>query len=79
MLAAHPALVLDLRLSEEHADVVDQQIDIGVRVRSDARRALRGAHGRKDATACGGDAGADRRESACPRSLMRLRGCRLPR
>lgn len=31
MLAAHPGLVLDLRLSEEHADVVDQQIDIGVR------------------------------------------------
>lgn len=32
MLAAHPGLVLDLRVSEEHADVVDQQIDIGVRV-----------------------------------------------
>lgn len=31
MLAAHPGLVLDLRLSEQHADVVDQQIDIGVR------------------------------------------------
>ncbi|WP_281078371.1 LysR family transcriptional regulator [Variovorax paradoxus] len=31
MLAAHPGLVLDLRLSEEHADVVDEQIDIGVR------------------------------------------------
>jgi len=31
MLADHPGLVLDLRLSEEHADVVDQQIDIGVR------------------------------------------------
>ncbi len=31
MLAEHPGLVLDLRLSEEHADVVDQQIDIGVR------------------------------------------------
>lgn len=32
LLAAHPGLVLDLRLSEQHADVVDQQIDIGVRV-----------------------------------------------
>jgi len=32
MLATHPGLVLDLRVSEEHADVVDQQIDIGVRV-----------------------------------------------
>lgn len=31
MLAAHPGLVLDLRLSEQHADVVDEQIDIGVR------------------------------------------------
>ncbi len=31
VLAAHPGLVLDLRLSEQHADVVDQQIDIGVR------------------------------------------------
>ncbi len=31
MLAEHPGLMLDLRLSEEHADVVDQQIDIGVR------------------------------------------------
>jgi DNA-binding transcriptional LysR family regulator len=31
MLAEHPGLVLDLRLSEEHADVVDEQIDIGVR------------------------------------------------
>jgi len=31
MLAAHPGLTLDLRLSEQHADVVDQQIDIGVR------------------------------------------------
>ena len=30
-LAAHPGLVLDLRLSEQHADVVDEQIDIGVR------------------------------------------------
>jgi DNA-binding transcriptional LysR family regulator len=29
---AHPALVLDLRLSEQHADVVDEQIDIGIRV-----------------------------------------------
>ena len=32
VLAAHPGLVLDLRLSEQHADVVDEQIDIGVRV-----------------------------------------------
>lgn len=32
LLAEHPGLVLDLRLSEQHADVVDQQIDIGVRV-----------------------------------------------
>jgi len=32
LLVAHPGLVLDLRLSEQHADVVDQQIDIGVRV-----------------------------------------------
>lgn len=32
MLAAHPGLLLDLRVSEEHADMVDQQIDIGVRV-----------------------------------------------
>ena len=31
MLAAHPGLVLDLRLSESHADVVDEQIDVGVR------------------------------------------------
>jgi DNA-binding transcriptional LysR family regulator len=31
MLAAHPGLVLDLRLSEQHADVVDEHIDIGVR------------------------------------------------
>ncbi|MDH6592706.1 DNA-binding transcriptional LysR family regulator [Variovorax sp. TBS-050B] len=31
MLTAHPGLVLDLRLSEQHADVVDEQIDIGVR------------------------------------------------
>lgn len=31
LLASHPGLVLDLRLSEQHADVVDQQIDIGVR------------------------------------------------
>ncbi|EJL74073.1 transcriptional regulator [Variovorax sp. CF313] len=31
MLAEHPGLVLDLRLSETHADVVDEQIDIGVR------------------------------------------------
>jgi DNA-binding transcriptional LysR family regulator len=31
MLAEHPGLVLDLRLSEQHADVVDEQIDIGVR------------------------------------------------
>ena len=32
MLAAHPGLTLDLRLSEQLADVVDQQIDLGVRV-----------------------------------------------
>jgi len=32
LLAAHSGLVLDLRLSEQHADVVDEQIDIGVRV-----------------------------------------------
>ncbi|MBT2323753.1 LysR family transcriptional regulator [Variovorax paradoxus] len=32
MLAAHPGLTLDLRLSEQHAEVVDQQIDVGVRV-----------------------------------------------
>ncbi|MDL9999132.1 LysR family transcriptional regulator [Variovorax sp. J22P240] len=32
MLAAHPGLTLDLRLSEQLADVVDQQIDVGVRV-----------------------------------------------
>ncbi len=32
MLAAHPGLTLDLRLSEQIADVVGQQIDIGVRV-----------------------------------------------
>ena len=32
MLAAHPGLVLDLRVSESHADVVGEQIDIGVRV-----------------------------------------------
>ncbi|MDP9932716.1 LysR family transcriptional regulator [Variovorax paradoxus] len=32
LVAAHPGLVLDLRLSEQHADVVDEQIDIGVRV-----------------------------------------------
>ena len=32
LVASHPGLVLDLRLSEQHADVVDQQIDIGVRV-----------------------------------------------
>lgn len=31
VMVSHPGLVLDLRLSEEHADVVDQQIDIGVR------------------------------------------------
>ncbi len=31
LLASHPGLVLDLRLSEQHVDVVDQQIDIGVR------------------------------------------------
>ena len=31
LLASYPGLVLDLRLSEQHADVVDQQIDIGVR------------------------------------------------
>jgi DNA-binding transcriptional LysR family regulator len=31
MLAAHPGLTLDLRLSEQLADVVDQQIDVGVR------------------------------------------------
>lgn len=29
---AHPGLVLDLRLSEVRADVVDQQIDVGVRI-----------------------------------------------
>lgn len=32
LLAQHPGLVLDLRVSETHADVVDEQIDIGVRV-----------------------------------------------
>ncbi|MFM9927817.1 LysR family transcriptional regulator [Variovorax sp. H27-G14] len=32
LVTAHPGLMLDLRLSEQHADVVDQQIDIGVRV-----------------------------------------------
>ncbi|VWX61254.1 LysR family transcriptional regulator [Burkholderiales bacterium 8X] len=32
LLAMHPGLVIDLRLSEQHADMVDQQIDIGVRV-----------------------------------------------
>ena len=32
LLAAWPGLVLDLRLSEQHADVVDQKIDVGVRV-----------------------------------------------
>ena len=32
LLAAHPGLVLDLRLSEVLADVVEQQIDVGVRV-----------------------------------------------
>jgi DNA-binding transcriptional LysR family regulator len=32
LLATHPGLVLDLRLSEQHADVVDEQIDIGIRV-----------------------------------------------
>ena len=32
MLASHPGLTLDLRLSEQIADVVGQQIDIGVRV-----------------------------------------------
>ncbi len=32
VLCAHPGLVLDLRLSEQHADMVNQQIDIGVRV-----------------------------------------------
>jgi DNA-binding transcriptional LysR family regulator len=32
LLAAHPGLVLDLRLSELLADVVDEQIDIGVRI-----------------------------------------------
>ncbi|MET0211171.1 MAG: substrate binding domain-containing protein, partial [Burkholderiaceae bacterium] len=31
LVVAHPGLVLDLRLSEQHADVVDQKIDIGVR------------------------------------------------
>jgi DNA-binding transcriptional LysR family regulator len=34
VLAGHPGLVLDLRLSEQMADAVDQQIDIGVRVGS---------------------------------------------
>lgn len=44
LLAGHPGLVLDLRLSEQHADVVDQQIDIGVRVgpMRDARFVARG-------------------------------------
>ena len=44
LLVAHPGLVLDLRLSEQHADVVDQQIDIGVRVgpMRDARFVARG-------------------------------------
>jgi len=32
MLAAHPGLVLDLRLSNRLADVVDEKIDAGVRV-----------------------------------------------
>lgn len=32
VLAAHPGLVLDLRLSEQRADAVGQQIDLGVRV-----------------------------------------------
>jgi DNA-binding transcriptional LysR family regulator len=32
VLAAHPGLTLDLRLSEVLADVVDEQIDIGVRI-----------------------------------------------
>jgi DNA-binding transcriptional LysR family regulator len=32
MLAGHPGLVLDLRLSEQLADAVSQQIDVGVRV-----------------------------------------------
>ncbi|MGJ7509439.1 LysR family transcriptional regulator [Variovorax sp. GT1P44] len=32
MLLAHPGLTLDLRLSEQLADVVDQQIDVGVRI-----------------------------------------------
>ncbi|MDM0027706.1 LysR family transcriptional regulator [Variovorax saccharolyticus] len=32
MLVAHPGLTLDLRLSEQLADVVDQQIDVGVRI-----------------------------------------------
>jgi DNA-binding transcriptional LysR family regulator len=44
LLAEHPGLVLDLRLSEQHADVVDQQIDLGVRVgpMRDARFVARG-------------------------------------
>jgi len=44
LLAQHPGLVLDLRLSEQHADVVDQQIDLGVRVgpMRDARFVARG-------------------------------------
>jgi DNA-binding transcriptional LysR family regulator len=32
LLAAHPGLVLDLRVSEQRADVVDEHIDVGVRV-----------------------------------------------
>lgn len=32
LLAAHPGLTLDLRLSERLADVVDEKIDVGVRV-----------------------------------------------
>ncbi|WP_254067465.1 substrate binding domain-containing protein [Burkholderia sp. L27(2015)] len=32
ILAAHPGLTVDLRLSEVLADVVDEQIDIGVRI-----------------------------------------------
>jgi DNA-binding transcriptional LysR family regulator len=60
LLAAHPGLVLDLRLSEEHADVVGRA-DRHRRARgADARRALRGAHGGKDAAARGGGADAHR-------------------
>jgi DNA-binding transcriptional LysR family regulator len=32
LLSAHPGLVIDLRLSEVRTDVVDEQIDVGVRI-----------------------------------------------